>query len=162
VAVKFRERFTWSDDILCGIEVVDLQHRKYFGLANALLISVEKGGTVPKLQEAFDFLRLYVVEHFGTEETLMAEHAYPEQARHHREHLHFRRELDKARGLLLPETVAGADAVEELTALLIAWFVKHIRSADTVFCEFLRERVRHDRSLLSKLAALARAFTGRR
>ena len=158
--MKHAERFEWNDDIQCGVRVVDLQHRKYFDLANALLANVEGKVEASAVGEALEFLRLYVVEHFGTEENLMAEFRYPEAPGHCRRHRQFRDDLAAVQAAFGAKG-ATPEIVQRLSDLLVVWFINHIRRVDSKLCAYLRGRAVEDKSIFAKLASLTRSFLRR-
>jgi len=78
----------WTPALAVGHAVIDAQHQELFRRLEALLTAMMKGdkGEVGRL---FDFLGAYVVEHFGAEEKLMKERAYPDYAVHKSAHERF-------------------------------------------------------------------------
>ena len=121
--------FTWTDDLLVGVELIDSQHREYFRRVNALFDALK--GLEPKedLLEAFDFLQQYVVLHFDAEQHIMGVHEFPGAEKHMALHASFADQVDSVR-----ETLAapgGEEAVlDKLDSLLVGWFVSHIRRVD--------------------------------
>ena len=121
--------FTWTDDLLLGVELIDNQHREYFRRVNALFDAL--GGREPKeaLVATFEFLQEYVVEHFDAEQHIMAVHAFPGADEHMQQHEFFAGKVDAMREALTGED-GPAVVTEQVDSLLVAWFVKHIRRVD--------------------------------
>ena len=121
--------FTWTDDLLVGVELIDRQHQEYFRRVNALFDALK--GCQPKeaLLEAFDFLQEYAVLHFDAEQHIMGVHEYPGVEKHMQLHASFASRIDSMREALAAP--GGEEAVrDKLDSLLVGWFVSHIRRVD--------------------------------
>lgn len=87
---------SWREAFDCGHPVIDAQHRRLFGVGNELINAAMQGK--PKfdieclLQELIDD----IIEHFCTEECLLAQTANPLSKAHQQHHVGL---LDKARSL---------------------------------------------------------------
>ena len=92
-------RFGWTSKLETGIEVIDVQHRRYFELLDNYLETTNELSTTPEqvvdLAETFNFLRQYAKEHFSSEEAIMLETKYPAYEQHQAQHLHFSDKLEK-------------------------------------------------------------------
>ncbi|BDG05339.1 bacteriohemerythrin [Anaeromyxobacter oryzae] len=118
----------WSPDLAVGDPAIDAQHQELFRRVAALSAALDAGdgGAVEPL---FTFLRGHVVEHFGAEERVMREIAFPGYAVHRAAHDRFVRELEEVRRLF---EVAGPTAAVALRTRtwIVDWLVDHITFTD--------------------------------
>lgn len=130
--------FRWQDDLLTGVTVIDSQHKQYFVLVNDVLKHADLAESRETLMKAIGFVRSYVVLHFDTEQEVMQYHDYPEYEDHLELHQHFSEQLED-----LARTFAADGFKPELAmqiyALMIDWFVNHIRTVDKKMARFLKE-----------------------
>ncbi len=78
----------WTPALAVGHAVIDTQHQELFRRLESLLAAMMKGDKA-EIVRLFDFLGSYVVEHFGAEEKLMQQHAYPDYPAHKAAHERF-------------------------------------------------------------------------
>ncbi len=129
------EHISWSDDLLVGVEAIDSDHRKLFGLMNQLLASPTHGDAA--VNQAIGDLSSYTKRHFTAEIESMKRTAYPEQAAHAYEHEHLIFQLENIIDRLM---MSGAAAVDSgLSNLLRDWLCNHIMTFDVKYAAFLRE-----------------------
>jgi len=126
----------WNDTLRVGHPLIDAQHQEIFARFDALLEGCNTGRAVASLQELFDFLHVYVREHFQVEEQLMQALEYPGREQHAGEHRDFTRRLTALRSQLAahgmtPEVLIGTNKA------LIYWLTHHIRTVDTPLAGFL-------------------------
>jgi hemerythrin len=74
-----------TSELTCGYEEIDGQHRLLFERLNAATRAAEADDSA-RTRETLAALGDYLVSHFQSEETMMAESAYPERARHKTAH----------------------------------------------------------------------------
>ncbi len=131
----------WDKTLETGLRVMDIQHREYFRRVDKLLTLYLDDAVAPeRMLEMFEFLNRYVVHHFGTEQKLMREHAYPDADPHVAQHAWMREQMASF------ETPIRADAKDSglrmrFSGLLIDWFQNHIKSVDQRLADFLRVKV---------------------
>ncbi len=126
----------WTTDLETGVDLIDEQHRMLFKLINDLHDAATDDASDPDMvTDAMYTLSDYVAEHFGDEEALMAEHAYPGLAAHHDMHqrltartLHFMTQFVNGEGVSLAE----------LAEFLGNWLQGHIIEQDCRFAATLR------------------------
>ena len=150
------QQVAYRKDLDTGIEIIDKQHRKFFQLANRFLGRAAEAEKPGALDEAFDFLRRYVVVHFGTEEELMADCRYGLYPRHKTAHHHFRKDIDELRGRFDAGEVEAVSA--RLANLVVDWFVNHIKTEDRQLAAFLSAEAARNRKLGARLKALVKTF----
>lgn len=128
----------WSNDLATGVDKVDDQHKELFARINRLLDACMSGKGVDEVNNTLDFLMRYVVEHFETEEAAMRRAHYAGYDVHRRLHANFRAEVEKMAHEIRAEGI-GRAAVVKVNQTVVAWLNDHIRKADRVMAQALRE-----------------------
>lgn len=117
----------WSVDFFTGLPEIDRQHEELFALVNRLHDA--RAHRDELLDEAFANLCDYIRDHFGAEESFMAEAnldpAYV--ARHRAAHANFIMRIDELWRAYRDGSDAAAD---DLLSFLIAWLREHILVTD--------------------------------
>lgn len=133
------EGLAWRPEFDLGIGVVDEQHR---GLVHEMnvLTGLLRSGRSGTLGQVLEFLGGYAVNHFGTEERLMDEHAYPLAAAHRLEHGNFVAAYQRLRDEILSGAHEPGFLLFRAQVFLIDWFVSHSTGTDRHLARFLRER----------------------
>ena len=132
--------FRWSDTLKIGVPLVDSQHRQYFDRVNQALLHAGAGGAPETFLEALKFVRGYTVLHFDSEQDIMRFHEYPDFNAHLAQHQYFSQRLD-ALADEFQETGLSSELENALFALLVDWFVNHIRRVDARLGEFLEGKI---------------------
>lgn len=132
------QQFQWDDVLLTGIALIDAQHQEYFRRVNQALASAE-GEREAECLKALQFVQEYALDHFDTEQGVMTFHEYPAYEGHLVQHQTFASRLDA-----LSEALASdgfrPDVGQRLNALLVEWFVRHIRTEDQRLGKYLKGR----------------------
>ena len=122
----------WRPEFLVGVEEVDSQHRQLFVMISRLREAIDQQAAADELQMMLDGLVVYLKEHFGCEESLLAGH--PGWSEHHRQHwrftekvLHFLREFKRSKGQ------GGNDLAMEICDFLCGWLQEHSVAMDRCF-----------------------------
>lgn len=130
----------WSAAFCVGVNEIDDQHKKLVDMANRLNDAMQKGQGKEALGKILNELVDYTVYHFGTEERLMGQHQYPNQAAHKEEHkklIHdvgaFKAKFDKG----------DAAITSEIMNFLRDWLTKHILQSDKLFAKDLNSKGVH-------------------
>jgi hemerythrin len=131
------QRFQWDDTLLTGIAMIDAQHKEYFRRVNQALASSEdrEAECLKELQ----FVQEYALDHFDAEQNVMTFHEYPGYEGHLAQHQVFASRLDALSEALAAEGFRP-DVGQRLNALLVEWFVRHIRTEDQRLGKYLKER----------------------
>lgn len=121
----------WQESYECGEPDIDAEHRKLFGLANALidaaLTAADRDGDAAR---AFDRLLEHVATHFAHEEALLAQHGFAHLDAHRRTHAGL---LGRAQALRQEwqNGAAGLGAIVEFLAGEVV--ARHLFKADREF-----------------------------
>jgi hemerythrin len=128
----------WNNSLAVGHALIDAQHRSLFAQFDELLAACEQGRGLERLQQLFEFLDAYVVEHFHAEEALMSQHDYPQVQTHQAQHRIF---TDRLAALRTDLTDHGpsVQVLIRTNKALIYWLTEHIRGFDTQLAAFLQQ-----------------------
>jgi hemerythrin len=127
----------WTDALSVKIGTIDEQHKKLILLINELDVAMRAGKGKDILGKILNELVAYVGTHFGTEEKLFAQHAYPDTAVHKMEHGDFVRKV----GEFKKGFESGKLGLTiELMNFLSDWLRKHIMGTDQKYGPFLVEK----------------------
>jgi hemerythrin-like metal-binding protein len=72
--------FAWSPAFAIGVPEIDAQHEALFERAALFAAAVQARRPPDRLEELFDFLAAYALEHFDLEERTMAKLGYPRRS----------------------------------------------------------------------------------
>jgi hemerythrin len=125
----------WSEVWSVGVAEIDAQHRALVEQI-AALTEASRSERPAGLHRTLDFLGNYVVEHFGTEERLMEEHAYPAFPAHKREHDTLVADWGDMRDEYLAEGATPRVFVA-LNLRLAMWLTNHVFNSDKELGRFL-------------------------
>ncbi len=144
-----------TEELFTGIDVIDLQHKEYFRRANRLNeISAEgKPPEKPLLDELINYIWLYTIEHFSTEEDIMADTGYPLISEHKAKHDFFRKKFDILRREIKENGYDG-ESMQKMNYMMRDWFYTQISNDDMQLAEFLREEMQQQKGIRAYLASL--------
>ena len=123
--------------LLMGIPEIDEQHQELFRRLDALHEAIRSGRSREEVGRTLAFLRGYAVEHFGAEEALMIQRAYPGLADHRAEHVAFVGEI-AALETEYQRDGPTASLVIRVNIQLTGWLRSHIYRTDKALAAFLR------------------------
>jgi hemerythrin len=124
----------WSDDLSVGVDVLDNHHKRLIELMNRLH-DVLRTNDEDVVGGVLGELIRYTYYHFGEEERLMEERAYPDLEAHRQSHriiAHHVREME-AEYDANPRSLVAA----ELFEFLSDWLIHHIRNEDSRYTQAL-------------------------
>ncbi len=124
----------WSKILSVGVEEIDEDHRKLFGIFNELNRAVIAGAAADYLAATLEELINCTVWHFSHEERLMLKHRYDGIEEHKTEH---RELIQGARDLQQQLLAAGQGVADEQIAFLDRWLTAHILTTDQRLGAFL-------------------------
>lgn len=126
------QKFMWHDRYNIGVEAIDREHRKLFGIMNKLSNYSGDNDTKSRwaYQEGIKFFREHAMKHFAEEEVYMASIGYEGYDTHRRLHDIFRKktlpEIEKE----LMETRYSPEAVEHFLGVCAGWLIGHTMTED--------------------------------
>lgn len=119
-------QIVWQDRFNIGVEVIDKEHKKLFGILNKLFSygrDDEKSQWV--CQEAIKYFRDHTLKHFEEEEAYMRLIDYPDRDAHKRLHDNFRDKTIPALESELIRTKYSPDSVEHFLGVCAGWLIGH-------------------------------------
>lgn len=124
-------QFIWQDRFNIGVEVIDREHKKLFGIMNRLLTFSEKDSKRQWVcEESIKYFKDHAMKHFAEEEVYMASIHYPGFETHRKLHDTFRQktlpELEKE----LIQTGYSQDAVNHFLGVCAGWMIGHTLTED--------------------------------
>jgi hemerythrin len=125
----------WNPSLALGHPEIDAQHQEIFRRTSALLDAMAIGNHA-EVAVLFDFLGTYVTEHFGAEERVMQQCAFPGYTVHKAAHARFVREFHDLRKLFDDNGPTRAVAVKAQT-WIVDWLTTHIACTDQLLARHL-------------------------
>jgi len=129
--------FVWDAKYCLNIRGLDHQHRKLFDLFNELYAAVRLGHANEVIDKVLTQVVDYTVYHFATEEKLLHQFGYQDEAAHRAEHAQF---TGQAKALARKLHAGQGDVAFATLKLLCDWLNNHILVSDRNFAPFLIER----------------------
>lgn len=126
----------WTEDLTVGVEKIDEQHKELFRRIEALVKSVKAKECKYQIGPTFKFLDDYIVTHFGDEEKIMQDSAYPKFEAHKALHEKFVRDFRALRAELEDEPSSYNRSVMT-NQIVVDWIVDHIKQRDIEFGRFI-------------------------
>ena len=147
------ELITWSNTLLCGIKIIDDQHKGLVVLINDMFQHVS--GNHAQEQKYFSNivheLIKYVKIHFATEEKIMLATKFSGYAQHKREHNKF---IITVMEKIEDYNLSNHSNLASVTKFLKDWVLSHIAIMDKQYFEYLRMiATRKDNGVLSITSA---------
>ena len=127
-----------TTELTCGYEEIDGQHRVLLERLDAAQRSAQ-AGDLALTKAALSALGDYVMSHFHAEESLMAESAYPERARHKSAHDLFMQDFAEL-GREIDEGGLSPTVLSWIATRLPEWLKFHIQVNDLPLGRYLTNR----------------------
>ena len=132
---------TWTKDLYGGVKIIDKQHKGYFKIVDDLLnMTLNRQHSEKKIAASFKFLRMYIIEHFATEETLMTKYDYPLYGDHKRRHIYFRKKIAELHEVS-KYTKNSRDLAKQMHFILVDWFLNHVKITDKKMSAYLKKEI---------------------
>lgn len=132
-------QFTWNDSYSVGIDLIDEQHKHFFGIANAAYEASENATVTPeRLLAVVAELNDYGFYHLNTEEEYFKQFNYEDATLHTQIHNIFRNQMQK----YLTEIRSGEGdhkaLAKEIALYSGNWLGSHILVMDKQYAESFR------------------------
>ncbi len=121
-------RYSLTNDLRTGNDIIDTQHSTLFGIINDLFDACEKGHGRESIVKIANFLQEYVSKHFLDEEKLQLSSSYPDYKAHKQFHQEYKAQLNQHLKALNVNNVSiiALSSVNKA----IAQLVTHIKTED--------------------------------
>ena len=127
----------WGPKYSVNIREIDWQHQQLFGMLNDLYDAMQAGTGRAVIADVLEKLLNYTQYHFTSEESLLREHGYADQASHRAEHVALTGRTQELRRRF----EAGELGVAAETLHFLAdWLRSHIVGSDMKYVAFLNAR----------------------
>ena len=125
--------------LLIGVDEIDAQHRELFDRIRALLEASRNHRSREEVVRLLEFLGGYVVDHFASEERMMAASSYPRAEGHRSEHQQFIKELEVLRHELKSEGPTPLFVIH-VGNRVTEWLREHIYRTDRLLGQWLKDQ----------------------
>ncbi|MBM4053517.1 MAG: bacteriohemerythrin [Planctomycetes bacterium] len=118
--------FEWRDEYNTGLDEIDIQHKRFLHMINALYELDNRPVKNPGMQKLLDELVNYARFHFQSEELLMISYKYPNLYDQKKEHEKLMNDLNKK----AEEVKLSNGNVSKMLLFLVKWFAGHTTFLD--------------------------------
>ena len=129
--------FVWDARYTLNITEIDRQHQKLFALFNELYVAMQEGHGNEVIDDVLTRVVDYTAYHFATEEKLLRQYGYAEEAAHRAEHAKL---TEQAKALVQKQRAGNAQVAIATLKFLCDWLNNHILGSDKKFAPFLIEK----------------------
>ena len=129
--------YQWDSGLQTGYDKIDNQHKQLIGMVNKLIEASSSGKSADVVTEALDFLAGYAIMHFGDEEKLQIDFAYPDYYSHKSKHDDFRVVVGKLVRQVKKEGPTEK-LIEEVCNTIGSWLLEHIMGDDFRMAKFVK------------------------
>ena len=124
-------QFIWQDRYNIGVDVIDREHKKLFGIMNRLLIfSEQEDKSQWVCEEGLKYFKDHAMKHFSEEEVYMASISYKGYESHRRVHDNFRKNTLPALERELIQTNYSKESVSHFLSVCAGWLIGHTLTED--------------------------------
>lgn len=119
-------QLVWQERYNIGVDSIDKEHKKLFGILNRMLIYRKQGEKSQWVcQEGIKYFKDHAMKHFTDEEAYMASIDYVGFETHRRLHDNFRRKTLPALEKELKQTAYSSEAVNHFLGVCAGWLFGH-------------------------------------
>jgi hemerythrin len=129
----------WGDHLSVDHPGIDAQHEGIFKLVGETHDLWRGNADIVKLRAVVDKLDNVLASHFGYEERMLAENAYPRLAEHAAEHNMMLQELSSIRERMDGDSKALPEPGWVLLNFMLGVTIGHILSSDIDYCRHITE-----------------------
>ncbi|EQB39822.1 hypothetical protein M947_04395 [Sulfurimonas hongkongensis] len=118
----------WHEGLSLGVKTLDDDHKQLLNIINRLSIAIRDDNTQQIIDEIFEDLQKYVIEHFRREEALLKKCGCKNIKEHIVQHRKFSKKIPELKAKLT-DTKSSANA-QEVSYFLTDWLFNHIIEED--------------------------------
>lgn len=124
-------QLVWQDRFNIGVEIVDNEHKKLFGILNRLFMyKSEESKSQWVCQEGIKYFKDHAMKHFTEEEQYMASIDYAGFETHRRLHDNFRQKTLPALEKELAQSSFSPEAIDHFLGVCAGWLLGHTLTED--------------------------------
>ncbi len=139
-------KFTWTDQLNIGIEVIDQQHRRIVEYINQLDDARSNNLSREEIRWLINELVDYTISHFAFEESMQEEAKYPFFKSHKKVHDLFAQRV----GEYQVKFEQGEDVTKGLNSMLVTWLFNHIKRDDADYVETVKAHLNRQTDFVEK------------
>ena len=132
------KRYEWDESWEIGNQLIDSQHKEFIRRINNLLEACSLGKGRDEIFSAAQFLTEYTDKHFGDEEKLQKQYAYPDRVNHKKMHEGFKKTVKEINERLEKEGSSVA-LVGKINSDVAGWLINHIKKQDVKVAMHIEE-----------------------
>lgn len=127
----------FDKSLVTGNEMIDEQHKELIEKIDKLLACCEQGKGKIQAIKMLDYLAEYTEYHFGEEEKLQEEVAYPGIAEHKKKHAEFKKAVEELHEMLSEEEGPSDAFVAAVKKNVVDWLFNHIKNMDKALAAYV-------------------------
>lgn len=128
----------FDKSLVTGNEMIDEQHKELIEKIDKLLACCEQGGGKIQAIKMLDYLAEYTEYHFGEEEKLQEEVAYPGIEEHKKNHAEFKKAVEELHEMLSEEEGPSDAFVAAVKKNVVDWLFNHIKNLDKALAAYVQ------------------------
>lgn len=126
--------------LITGNELIDNQHSELIDKIYKLIDCCGQGGGKIETVKMLDYLSDYTDFHFGAEEKLQEDAAYPGLAEHREKHEEFKKAVHELHEMLIEEEGPTDAFVNAVQKNVKEWMFEHIQKVDKAMAAYLQAK----------------------
>lgn len=128
---QMANQLVWQDRFNIGVEIIDSEHKKLFGIMNRLFMhKAEESKRQWVCQEGIKYFKDHAMKHFTEEEQYMASIDYADFETHRRLHDNFRQKTLPALEKELAQSSFSPEAIDHFLGVCAGWLLGHTLTED--------------------------------
>jgi hemerythrin-like metal-binding protein len=132
------EKFVWSDEYSVGVELLDNQHKRLFGIINKLIEGPEPTADVNLISQILTEMLDYAKIHFKDEEELMRKYRFAGLEAQETQHTYFVKTTEELSKSVINDKQKAAG---EVAGFLRLWLTTHILKWDMKYKELSKTKI---------------------
>lgn len=129
----------WVEQLSTGVPIIDEQHKEIFTQFSRLSAAIQDGECKEAVEKLLHYLNEYSNSHFIEEESLMVSHNYDGLDEQREHHVCFKENISKLLDMLA-SNVPSKELAIRMDAVLIRYFINHIRKLDSKLGQFMANK----------------------
>jgi hemerythrin len=127
----------WEEGLRLGMTSIDTQHEEIFDYFDKLTEAIQKGDGRSEAVGLLKYLENYSSIHFDDEEKMMEDCKYPYVDEQRKQHHAFKDNIAML-AVQLAENVPSQEISIKIDAVLIKYFINHVRKLDKALADFIK------------------------